>query len=133
MFMKHIVLGLLRVHSWLQILNIVYRSTCLIRLNCCVIFYLMLLGLGKGSCISKILSNSGPSSVLFLSCFQIELYNSLVEQEGTDGKKDTMKAYRAAHEENKQDSETDEDDKVSSALIDRVSLGILSVIPQTIT
>ncbi|KAK9130388.1 hypothetical protein Sjap_010875 [Stephania japonica] len=51
---------------------------------------------------------------------EIELYNSLVEKEGTKGEAEAKKAYRAAREEVNQASEKAEGDKVSSALIDRV-------------
>lgn len=50
------------------------------------------------------------------SC-QIQLYNSMVDKEGTDGELDAIKAYRAAHDENDHAAEHDE---VSSALIDKV-------------
>ncbi|KAK6772916.1 hypothetical protein RDI58_028154 [Solanum bulbocastanum] len=50
------------------------------------------------------------------SC-QIELYQSMVDEEGTVGEVDAMKAYRAAHDENDHAAEHDE---VSSALIDKV-------------
>lgn len=44
----------------------------------------------------------------------------MMDKEGSDGEKETMKAYKAAHEEI--DSSTDEHvaDEVSSALINRV-------------
>ncbi|KAK1557896.1 hypothetical protein Q3G72_033820 [Acer saccharum] len=51
---------------------------------------------------------------------EIELYNSMVDKEGTEGEEETKKAYRAAREETDDDAEKDVDDKVSSALIDRV-------------
>ncbi|KAI9198976.1 hypothetical protein LWI28_025360 [Acer negundo] len=51
---------------------------------------------------------------------EIELYNSMVDREGTEGEEETKKAYRAAREETDDDAEKDVDDKVSSALIDRV-------------
>ncbi|KAM3750068.1 hypothetical protein ACB098_04G009600 [Castanea mollissima] len=54
---------------------------------------------------------------------EIELYNSMVEKEGTDGEKDVMKAYRAAaaaREENDNADEVAEGEEVSSALIERV-------------
>ncbi|XP_071719800.1 uncharacterized protein [Rutidosis leptorrhynchoides] len=52
---------------------------------------------------------------------EINLYHSMMDKEGTDGEKDTMKAYKAAHEETG-NSSTDEhvSDEVSSALINRV-------------
>ncbi|CAK8578671.1 unnamed protein product [Lathyrus sativus] len=49
---------------------------------------------------------------------EIELYNSMVEKEGSNGEKDAFKAYKAAHEHS---AESDDDgDKVSSSLIERV-------------
>lgn len=57
--------------------------------------------------------------------FQIELYNSMVEKEGTDGEKDVMKAYRAAaaaREESDNANEVAEGEEVSSALIERVRI-----------
>ncbi|KAG5000025.1 Mitochondrial proton/calcium exchanger protein [Glycine soja] len=51
---------------------------------------------------------------------EIELYNSMVEEEGPNGKKDAFKAYKAAREEHEHTNELDEGDKVSSALIGRV-------------
>lgn len=48
---------------------------------------------------------------------EIELYHSMVDEEGTVGEVDAMKAYRAAHDENDDASDHDE---VSSALIDKV-------------
>ncbi|KAL5781018.1 hypothetical protein ACOSP7_006047 [Xanthoceras sorbifolium] len=50
---------------------------------------------------------------------EIELYNSMVEKEGTDGEKDAMKAYRAARDESDHDAEVAEG-QVSSALVDKV-------------
>lgn len=50
------------------------------------------------------------------SC-QIELYHSMVDEDGTVGEVDAIKAYRAAHDENDHATEHDE---VSSALIDKV-------------
>ncbi|KAK1560065.1 hypothetical protein Q3G72_021779 [Acer saccharum] len=51
---------------------------------------------------------------------EIELYNSMVDREGTEGEEETKKANRAAREETDNDAEKDVDDKVSLALIDRV-------------
>ncbi|KAF5205887.1 Letm1 domain-containing protein letm2 protein [Thalictrum thalictroides] len=51
---------------------------------------------------------------------EIKLYNSMVEKEGTEGEEEAKKAYRAASEVSEQAAETTVDDKVSSALIDRV-------------
>ncbi|XP_020531987.1 LETM1 and EF-hand domain-containing protein 1, mitochondrial isoform X2 [Amborella trichopoda] len=49
---------------------------------------------------------------------EIELYNSMVEREGEEGAEQAKKAYQAAREET--DHATEVDDKVSSALINRV-------------
>ncbi|KAK9287976.1 hypothetical protein L1049_016421 [Liquidambar formosana] len=51
---------------------------------------------------------------------EIELYNSIVEKEGTDGEREAMKAYRAAREESDHAAEVAVGDDISSALIDRV-------------
>ncbi|XP_071689556.1 uncharacterized protein [Rutidosis leptorrhynchoides] len=53
---------------------------------------------------------------------EINLYHSMMDKEGTDGEKDTMKAYKAAHAHEEIDSSSDEhvSDEVSSALINRV-------------
>ncbi|CAL9028284.1 unnamed protein product [Prunus brigantina] len=51
---------------------------------------------------------------------EIELYNSIVEKEGTDGEKDALKAYKAARDESDSTSVEAEGDEVSSALIDKV-------------
>ncbi|BAT73522.1 hypothetical protein LR48_Vigan1300s001500 [Vigna angularis] len=51
---------------------------------------------------------------------EIELYNSMVKKEGSDGPKDAFKAYKAAREEHDITAESGEGDKVSSALINRV-------------
>jgi len=56
---------------------------------------------------------------LAVLCVQIELYNSMVKKEGSDGK-DAFKAYKAAREEHDHAAESGEGDKVSSALIERV-------------
>ncbi|XP_075661579.1 uncharacterized protein LOC142631316 [Castanea sativa] len=56
---------------------------------------------------------------------EIELYNSMVEKETTDGEKDVMKAYRAAaaaREESVNADEVAEGEEVSSALIERVDV-----------
>lgn len=44
----------------------------------------------------------------------------MVEEEGSNGKKDAFKAYKAAREEHEHATESGEGDKVSSALIGRV-------------
>ncbi|CDP04140.1 unnamed protein product [Coffea canephora] len=51
---------------------------------------------------------------------EIELYNSMVEKEGTDGAEEAKKAYRAAREDSNQAVERALGDKVYSALRDRV-------------
>ncbi|KAF2298325.1 hypothetical protein GH714_022270 [Hevea brasiliensis] len=51
---------------------------------------------------------------------EIELYNSTVEKEGTDGEKEAIRAYKAARDESDHASEVDERDNISSALIDKV-------------
>lgn len=51
---------------------------------------------------------------------EIELYNEMVEKEGTTGEEDAFKAYKAVREEHEQDDDVAEADKVSSALIERV-------------
>ncbi|WCJ21861.1 LETM1-like protein [Euphorbia peplus] len=51
---------------------------------------------------------------------EIELYNSMVEKEGTDGEQEAIKAYRAAREDRDRVSEVDDHNDVSSALIERV-------------
>ncbi|KAK7247284.1 hypothetical protein RIF29_42165 [Crotalaria pallida] len=51
---------------------------------------------------------------------EIELYNSMVQKEGTNGEKDAFKAYKAAREEHDHATESGEGDEVSSALIERV-------------
>ncbi|KAG2410372.1 Integrin-linked protein [Vigna angularis] len=55
-----------------------------------------------------------------LASASIELYNSMVKKEGSDGPKDAFKAYKAAREEHDITAESGEGDKVSSALINRV-------------
>ncbi|KAL6856929.1 hypothetical protein ACP4OV_018311 [Aristida adscensionis] len=51
---------------------------------------------------------------------EIELYNSLLEKEGTEGEEEAKRAYIAAREESEHDAEVAADEKVSSALIERV-------------
>ena len=53
--------------------------------------------------------------------FQIDLYNNMVDKEGAEGEEEAKKAYKAAREESDHAAETDISDKVSSALINRVS------------
>ncbi|KAL9388993.1 hypothetical protein Peur_017598 [Populus x canadensis] len=51
---------------------------------------------------------------------EIDLYNNMVDKEGTEGEEETKKAYKAAREESDHAAGTDISGKVSSALIDRV-------------
>lgn len=51
---------------------------------------------------------------------EIEMYNSMVEKEGTEGEEEAKRAYRAAREDSDHSAEKTVDEKVSSALIDRV-------------
>lgn len=52
---------------------------------------------------------------------EINLYHTMMEKEGTGGEKETMKAYKAAHEESENPSDDEHvADEVSSALINRV-------------
>lgn len=51
---------------------------------------------------------------------EIELYNSMAEKEGAGGEEEAKKAYKAAREESDETEEKAIEDKVSSALIDRV-------------
>ncbi|XP_048439915.1 mitochondrial proton/calcium exchanger protein-like [Pyrus x bretschneideri] len=51
---------------------------------------------------------------------EIELYNSVVDKEGTDGEKDALKAYKAARDESESTAEAQGDNGISSALIDKV-------------
>lgn len=59
--------------------------------------------------------------LLKISHLQIELYNSMVEKEGTEGEEEVKLAYKAARKENDHAAERATDDKVSSALINRAS------------
>ncbi|CAH9109809.1 unnamed protein product [Cuscuta epithymum] len=51
---------------------------------------------------------------------EIDLYNSVVNKEGTEGEEEINKAYRASRKDIDDTTETAVDDKVSSALIDKV-------------
>ncbi|XP_042382249.1 mitochondrial proton/calcium exchanger protein-like [Zingiber officinale] len=51
---------------------------------------------------------------------EIELYNTMLEKEGTEGEEDAKKAYKAAREETDHVTEVAAADKVSSRLIDKV-------------
>lgn len=53
------------------------------------------------------------------------MYNKMVEKEGTDGEAEALKAYKAAREESDHAAEVAIADKVSSALINRVSFNKL--------
>ncbi|KAA3490763.1 LETM1 and EF-hand domain-containing protein 1, mitochondrial-like [Gossypium australe] len=52
---------------------------------------------------------------------EVELYNSMVEKEGTEDEEEAKKAYKAAREHSDHTAQKAIGDKVSSALIDRVS------------
>uniref|UniRef100_A0ACD5TAP8 Uncharacterized protein n=1 Tax=Avena sativa TaxID=4498 RepID=A0ACD5TAP8_AVESA len=51
---------------------------------------------------------------------EIKLYNSMLEREGTEGEEEAKKAYKAAREESDDAEEVAAEEKVSSALIDKV-------------
>lgn len=51
---------------------------------------------------------------------EVELYNSMVEKEGTEDEEEAKKAYKAAREHSDHTAQKAIGDKVSSALIDRV-------------
>ncbi|KAK3138611.1 hypothetical protein QOZ80_5AG0371070 [Eleusine coracana subsp. coracana] len=51
---------------------------------------------------------------------EIELYNSMIEKEGTEDEEEAKRAYIAAREESSHDSEDDSEGNVSSALIEKV-------------
>ncbi|RCV07229.1 hypothetical protein SETIT_1G227400v2 [Setaria italica] len=51
---------------------------------------------------------------------EIELYNSMLEKEGTEGKEEAKRAYIAASEESDHHAEAAAEEKVSSALIEKV-------------
>lgn len=55
-----------------------------------------------------------------LIMMQIELYNTMLEKEGTEGEEEAKKAYKAARERSDHAAELAAGDKISSALIDRV-------------
>jgi hypothetical protein len=59
---------------------------------------------------------------------QIELYNSMLEKEGTDGGEEAKRAYIAAREESEHDAEVAAEEKVSSALIEKVRCHFAHVI-----
>jgi LETM1 and EF-hand domain-containing protein 1 len=59
---------------------------------------------------------------------QIELYNSMLEKEGTEGEEEAKKAYIAAREEPDHDAEVAAEEKVSSALIEKVRNLLMRVI-----
>ncbi|KAF5733947.1 LETM1 and EF-hand domain-containing protein 1 [Tripterygium wilfordii] len=62
---------------------------------------------------------------------EIELYNGMIEKEGTDGKTEALKAYIAAREEDDHAAEVAERDTVSSALREKVD-GMLTNIEKEI-
>lgn len=51
---------------------------------------------------------------------QIELYNTMLEKEGTKGEEEARRAYKAAREESDHAAEIAAGERVSSALIERV-------------
>jgi len=51
---------------------------------------------------------------------EIELYNSMLEKEGTEGEEEVKRAYIAAREESDHQAEEAAEEKVSSALIEKV-------------
>uniref|UniRef100_A0A0A9EZT7 EF-hand domain-containing protein n=1 Tax=Arundo donax TaxID=35708 RepID=A0A0A9EZT7_ARUDO len=51
---------------------------------------------------------------------EIELYNTMLEKEGTEGEEEARRAYRVAREESDHAAEAAAGEKISSALIDRV-------------
>uniref|UniRef100_A0A0D9ZMM3 Mitochondrial proton/calcium exchanger protein n=1 Tax=Oryza glumipatula TaxID=40148 RepID=A0A0D9ZMM3_9ORYZ len=51
---------------------------------------------------------------------EIELYNTMLEKEGTEGEEEARRAYKAAREESDHAAEIAAGEKVSSALIERV-------------
>ncbi|XP_039848962.1 mitochondrial proton/calcium exchanger protein-like isoform X2 [Panicum virgatum] len=51
---------------------------------------------------------------------EIELYNSMLEKEGTEGEEEAKRAYIAAREESDHQAEAAAEEKVSSALIEKV-------------
>lgn len=51
---------------------------------------------------------------------QIELYNSMLKTEGTEGEGEAKRAYIAAREESDHHAEAAAEEKVSSALIEKV-------------
>ncbi|CAM0150406.1 unnamed protein product [Urochloa decumbens] len=51
---------------------------------------------------------------------EIELYNSMLEKEGTEGEEEAKRAYMAAREESNRHAEAAAEEKVSSALIEKV-------------
>lgn len=51
---------------------------------------------------------------------EIELYNSMLKKDGTNGEEEAKKAYKAAREMSNQAAELAVGDKISSALIDKV-------------
>jgi hypothetical protein len=64
---------------------------------------------------------------------QIGLYNSMLEKEGTEGEEEAKKAYMAAREESGHADEDAAEEKVSSALIEKVRNPFTHVIPYLIS
>lgn len=59
----------------------------------------------------------------WLHCIsQIRLYNSMLEKEGTAGEEEAKKAYKKARKESDHALEDAAEDKISTALIDKVNL-----------
>lgn len=59
-------------------------------------------------------------TLFLLALLQIELYNSVVDKEGTEGAEEAKKAYRASSEDSDHGSEKAGGGKVSAALINKV-------------
>ncbi|KAK8662091.1 hypothetical protein V6N13_091679 [Hibiscus sabdariffa] len=64
---------------------------------------------------------------------EVELYNSMVEKEGTEDEEEAKKAYQAAREHSDHTAQKAIGDKVSSALIDRVMISVDLRLKQTST
>jgi hypothetical protein len=64
---------------------------------------------------------------------QIGLYNSMLEKEGTEGEEEAKKAYMAAREESGDADEEAAEEKVSSALIEKVRKSFTHVISYLIS
>jgi hypothetical protein len=55
---------------------------------------------------------------------QIELYNTMLEKEGTEDEEEARRAYRVAREESDHAAEVVAGEKVSSALIEKVLFSV---------